>query len=574
MIDADLKKAYETHRDIGKRAFPSSCYAPFTSLYFNTNGDVIACCKNTNYVLGNIAHESLDEIWKGKRLKALRKALAGYNFKLGCEFCEWQIQGGEFDQVYTKTFDDLPLRGEDPEWPSMLEFTLSNTCNLACVMCYGVLSSTIRSQRENLPPLAKVYDDKFFEDLRKYLPHLKIAKFFGGEPFLAQESYRVWDMMIEDGISIPCHVTTNGTQWNAKVERILEHFPVSLSISVDGATKETAESIRVNMDFETVTRNVERFLDYTRKRGTYMSLTYCLMRQNWHEFGEYLRYGEKLGVDVFINTVIDPADCSLYTLPSEELVDIVRRMDELDARHGFSKMRRNGDQWTSALDALRKNANARQRAGVDSVKDANRRLKELHRPDYVHAAWKLVHAGKPEEAIAEARKVPDTDLKGYEGRLAETQALRDLGRLEEAEDCLDRAIGMWRKNPFAIAERAWVRYDRGNHAGCREDALQAAELLAKGDNDLVAASVHHLLSLLDGPWEERKAHAEKALEFCNKLAVYDTTDATFLRRAYVLEILGRHDEMFADVDRVLAQNPEHGGAKAFYDRAKARQGQS
>ncbi len=85
--------------------------------------------------------------------------------------------------------------------------------------------------------LPKPYSDHFFAELRKYLPHLKFAKFLGGEPFLAQESYRIWDMMVEDKLQIPCHVTTNGTQWNERVERVLEHVPCSFSISMDGVTK-------------------------------------------------------------------------------------------------------------------------------------------------------------------------------------------------------------------------------------------------------------------------------------------------------------------------------------------------
>ncbi|MCA8941310.1 MAG: SPASM domain-containing protein, partial [Planctomycetes bacterium] len=384
---------------MSRRPFPSACYAPFTSLYFNTNGDVVACCKNTSYVLGNVATESLDEIWHGKRIKALRKALADYRFGLGCEFCEWQIDARQFDQAYTKIFDELPLRGPDPEWPSMLEFTISNTCNLGCIMCYGELSSTIRAQRENLPPLPKVYDNRFFDSLRPFLAHLEVAKFFGGEPFLAQENYRVWDMMIEDGIEIPCHVTTNGTQWNAKVERVLESFPVHLSISVDGATKATAESIRLNMHFETVQSNVERFLDYTRRRGTGLSLTYCLMRQNWHEFGDYLKYAEDLGVTVFVNTVIHPPECSLYTLPVAELEGIVAELDARNLDEDYVGLERNGGSWDSALDTLRKAIESRQSERVQGVRDAQRAMRERQRPDHLGAAWRHFEGGDADAAL-------------------------------------------------------------------------------------------------------------------------------------------------------------------------------
>jgi radical SAM protein with 4Fe4S-binding SPASM domain len=493
-MDDSTRAAYAQHRGVDKRAFRSACYAPFTSLYFNTNGDVIACCKNTSYVLGNIANERLEDIWRGKRAKALRKALAADNFKLGCEFCEWQVGAGSFDQVYAKTFDRLTVRDPEPEWPVQLEFTLSNTCNLACIMCYGELSSTIRSQRENLPPLPKVYDDRFFEDLRRFLPHLEVAKFFGGEPFLAQENFRVFDMMIADGITIPCHVTTNGTQWNKKVERVLEHLPVSLSISVDGATKATAESIRVNMDFDVVTQNVRRFLDYARGRKTYLSLTYCLMRQNWHEFGDYLRYGEDLAVDVFINTVVDPKDCSLYTLPPDELLRIVEHMREQDARHGYSRLTRNGARWKEAIATLDHNANERQRAGLGDARAATRQRAQQLRPDHVSRAWELVNSGQPAAAIEAVAHVRDDDPNAYDACIVRARAHRDLGQLGEADAVLGRAIALWRKAPTAYVERGWIRLLQGRLTEALAEGRTAQGLMSGAAGERIAPSVHHLLA--------------------------------------------------------------------------------
>src|SRR5678816_2700847 len=100
----------------------------------------------------------------------------------------------------------------------------SNTCNLACVMCTGEYSSVIRA-KEGLPPMPAVYDEQFFEDLAFYLPHVKELSFLGGEPFLQLECFRVWDMLIERELSPICHVTTNGSLYDARVERVLQNLP-------------------------------------------------------------------------------------------------------------------------------------------------------------------------------------------------------------------------------------------------------------------------------------------------------------------------------------------------------------
>ena len=45
-MDRKTKRRYDSQRKLSDKAFKSGCYAPFMSLYFNTLGDVTACCRN------------------------------------------------------------------------------------------------------------------------------------------------------------------------------------------------------------------------------------------------------------------------------------------------------------------------------------------------------------------------------------------------------------------------------------------------------------------------------------------------------------------------------------------------
>ena len=92
--------------------------------------------------------------------------------------------------------------------------------------------------------------------------------------------------------------------------------------------KETVESIRVNAKFETVHENFRRFHAYCKGRGTDLTLTYCLMAQNWHEFGDYLLFADEWDCDVCVNLVRVPSQCSLYTLPVEELDRITTMLEK------------------------------------------------------------------------------------------------------------------------------------------------------------------------------------------------------------------------------------------------------
>src|SRR6202030_4275717 len=141
--------------------------------------------------------DTIDEMWAGAKARMLRRSLEHDDLRLGCDFCHQQTQDGWTARAAMRNFDRFSVPAPDPEWPQRMEFSISNSCNLECVMCNGMFSSSIRANREKLPPTRTVYSRAFIESLRKYLPHLSVAKFLGGEPFLITEYYRIWEMLVE-----------------------------------------------------------------------------------------------------------------------------------------------------------------------------------------------------------------------------------------------------------------------------------------------------------------------------------------------------------------------------------------
>jgi len=351
-VRPDQVDLYDSGRNLAGKPFTAACYAPFGSMYFDVHGNVIACCQNTRHVLGNVADQSIDEIWHGEKATELRDALKAYDLSRGCEFCQWQVDDGNLSNLFATVFDDVRVDGGPDVWPSQLEFALSNTCNLECVMCNGDFSSKIRARREGLPPLPAMYDEQFFEEIRPFLRHADRARFFGGEPFLARESFRLWDLMIEDGLRLECNVTTNGTQWNYRVERVLEALPFTIGISMDGLTRETIESIRVGASYDELLRNFKRFHAHAELTRRTLSLTYCLMRSNWHEFGAFLQFADDQGCPVYVNTVVYPPHLSLYRLARSDLSVILLSL-ESQGRTLESRLGRNRHVWITEIDRLK-----------------------------------------------------------------------------------------------------------------------------------------------------------------------------------------------------------------------------
>ena len=399
---------------------PPICYAPFASLHLDPRGDVRACCQNTWQRLGNTTEQPLREIWQGAQVQRLREHLAAGDLGLGCELCAVELDMGSPDTAFLTQFDSLRRPGPPPEWPTQLELALSISCNLQCVMCNGDLSSSIRIHREGRPALPLVYDEEFFEELDHFLPHLEHITFLGGEPFLGAEPLRVMDRLIELGLRPVCHVNTNGTQWNDRVQRVLRALPFHVAISVDGASAATVESIRVGVDHAELVTNVDRYAELCRETGNGLSLTFCLMRENWHELGEVLAWGDRLNVDVFVNTVTSPPRHSLHHLGADQLAGVVASLSaEDDGRR--RTLVRNRAVWEREL-RLVHGLQDRRRAGTGGPPEerARERAAAFADPRGVHVV--RIGPGQMVTSIA-----PDpADLLGIDARRVLGQSSTEL----------------------------------------------------------------------------------------------------------------------------------------------------
>jgi hypothetical protein len=98
--------------------------------------------------------------------------------------------------------------------------------------------------------------------------------------------------------------------------------------------------------------NFRRFHAYSRKRGRPLSLTYCLMVPNWHEFGAFLRFADEWECPVFVNTVVFPEELSLYRLPASTLDDVLAAL-EREGQDLDGRLVRNASVWDTELTRLR-----------------------------------------------------------------------------------------------------------------------------------------------------------------------------------------------------------------------------
>ena len=327
-IKQEFIKEYNQTRIYGPK--PYLCYAPFENLFFGTNGKITACCKSLE-LSENYPSKSLKEIWTGSSLNMLRENIMKNDLSYASYECKTSMESKNFLGVQARFYDSL-THSTKILYPKSLEFETNNNCNLECIMCYGQFSSAIMRNRDKMEDYISPYDIDFQNQLEEFIPHIKEAKFYGGEPFLIKEYYDIWDKIIKINPKATILVQTNGTIINDKIKRLLENGRFSINISIDSINKETYESIRKNADFKDVMDNLKYFHEYSKKKGTYFGIIACPMKQNWKEIPELINFCNRLDTPVFFNTVIHPPHCTLMNLPSTEL----RNIYDLLSEHTFS----------------------------------------------------------------------------------------------------------------------------------------------------------------------------------------------------------------------------------------------
>lgn len=295
------------------------CHAPFTNMYFNTEGHVALCWKTFHRHETYSENRSIMDIWKGENFEKIRSGIKDCQLDFGCQECKNHILEKNFVNVLSKAYDTNHIH---PDYPTIMEFELSNSCNLGCSMCNGNLSSTIRKNREKLPPLKSPYGEKFIHELRQFIPHLKEARFNGGEPFLINQYYQIWDDVIKLNPSLRMVIATNGTVLNTKVKEYMGKANFHFNISIDGMSPETYEGIRKGGSFSRLMDNLDYFIEYCRKNDRTICIMINPLRQNWWEMPEFVSFCNERNIHLWFNTIMKPANQALWSLPANELKHI------------------------------------------------------------------------------------------------------------------------------------------------------------------------------------------------------------------------------------------------------------
>jgi MoaA/NifB/PqqE/SkfB family radical SAM enzyme len=315
-MDKRILKEYNQYRS---SEYPTICYAPTKNMYLDIFGNITSCCFNRGISVGKYPEMSLKEIWNGKSYTQLREDVDNLDFNKWCGFCKYDLENKNYEGFKGKYWDYISLNNN---WPTRIEFELTNKCNLECVMCNGDWSHLIRKNREKLDPIKMVYDEKFVEQLEEFIPSLHETLFIGGEPFAINIYYDIWEKMVELNNKCNIIIQTNGTILNNRIKKLLDNGKFTINISLDSLNEKNYNAIRVNADFNVVMKNLEYYMEYCKKRGTSFSITPTIIKQNCLELENFVNFANERGIGVYFHTAELPKECSVRDNSLNELKKI------------------------------------------------------------------------------------------------------------------------------------------------------------------------------------------------------------------------------------------------------------
>lgn len=332
------------------------CIMPFIHTSTTTNGDFRLCCRSTR--VWDIQNIPLRDLWNHRKYKTVRNNLNEGVRDSHCNAC-WKMEDKGItslrqSQNYERTEDyahlvDIYHRTEELPWNiPIVEFKLSNLCNLKCRMCWpkdstpwlhdwddvkhiyeeseqDYINGIINDNNLRKKPVLNLFEshDKFVRDLYEIIDGIKEFEFAGGEPLMDPLHYNMLDR-IKDPSGVVLKYSTNLTDLEAKKGRnVLDLWKkfkaIRLTISIDGYDELNAY-IRHGSVWSDIKENIKLTKEVLGDKLDYIKASTCITALNVEHLLETMDAIEQdFGIMWHTSRLQWPAFLHANVLPVERL---------------------------------------------------------------------------------------------------------------------------------------------------------------------------------------------------------------------------------------------------------------
>ena len=308
----------------------SLCPRPFDTILIDKQGSCYACeCISwLPQSIGNLQIKSLEEIIGSDMHQHLQSSITDGTYR----YCN------EHQCSYIKTnWFDEPTSGI-----KHLRLAFDESCNLRCPSCRTGL---IFHKEGKEFARRKLLADKVNTWLHTYQHPIQVHIGSDGDPF-ASHVYRHFMEQTPVRDNIKYSILTNGLmfkEFHLKVPHVINNL-TKLGISIDGASKETYEKLRLGGRWDKIIEGLECMAEQKQKHGFRFILHFVVQKDNYHEMEDIIHLGKQYGADrVWLNkmedwNVFDNFDQMNIFSPEHPLHnDYQDRLEQVKSYLGFEK---------------------------------------------------------------------------------------------------------------------------------------------------------------------------------------------------------------------------------------------
>lgn len=241
------------------------CSLPWLHTEINLQGNhARPCCKYTEEVSSAVDFKSG---WFIDKFSKLRTDIINNNSLPQCLACDVSKDSFSYkkwkNDIYTTRGLIASIDTDTVQLPKVFHFTLSNTCNLACRMCFPGSSSKLAELSKKSEYLTKLYQHRYdkkisIESFAGAFSNAEYLTISGGEPLIDEDCFKLIEMVKAESSSLKSITfSTNMTLLNLKLIDLLVSLNVKIhfNISIDGPAH-IQEYIRVNSHWPKILSNI------------------------------------------------------------------------------------------------------------------------------------------------------------------------------------------------------------------------------------------------------------------------------------------------------------------------------
>lgn len=170
----------------------------------------------------------------------------------------------------------------------VLQWHLSENCNLKCLHCYQENHKPVQLKYEQL---VSIYNQ--YKELLKKLNMKGHINITGGEPLCNPYLFKILDLIKNDSDNISFSILTNGTLVNEEIaKKIKSYNPYYVQVSLEGG-KKVNDYIRGKGTYKRIAYGITNL----RNQDIFTSISFTATKLNYKEFPKVVKYARKYKVN-------------------------------------------------------------------------------------------------------------------------------------------------------------------------------------------------------------------------------------------------------------------------------------